>query len=318
MQDPVRGEGRAPPGLKRTSSLRGVACLGLAALLALPSVVGARSFQAGALFEDPRSLLTNYSSTTSLFVAGGTGEMSGWRLGHPGASFGMGVRYHERNGFITGTTMALIQIFAGAMASSAPKSSETWTEGNYRYTRTTYRSEAERQAIMASASSSAAQMFSSPNQSFDLELYSRNVGGDVSGYRATMMVGGFGVGTDSMVDLGFGFGSTTAAVAEDGRYLITHWSYFGIPVRLSVPMGPLLLWAQFDWNWFGHTREARDDRDKAVFAPGSTTELKTAGFPVRLGVSAALLQRVYVEAVALTPSLTSLEFGFTAAAGARF
>ncbi len=292
MKDQLRLRGWAPPGGGPLARLKGIARLGLVALLALPSAVHAKNFQPSALFEDAHSLLTNYSSTTSLFVAGGTGEMSGWRLGHPGAPFGMGVRYQERNGLITGTTMAIIQIFAGAVASSGSKSSETWTEGNYRYTRTTYYGEAERQAIMASASNSAAQMFSSPHQSCDLELYSRNVGGDVSGYRATMMVGGFDVGTDSMVDIGFGFGSTTAAVAQDGRYLITHWAYAGIPVRLSMPLGPVLLWAQFDWNWLGHSREPRENRDKAAFAPGSTTELKTAGFPLRLGASAALLQRV--------------------------
>lgn len=300
---------------RQRATSRVFAATTLGALLLASTPAPARSFRVQSMVEPGVSLMNEYSSTTSLFLVGGTGEFSGWRAGHPLSPVGMGLRYHERNGFITGTIMALLQIFAGAMTAAGPKSVNTYTEGNYRVTETTYYSAAERRAIQERASNSASNMFSSPHQSFDLELYSRNVGGDVSGWRATMMIGGFGDERRYMIDLGLGAGRATAAVAEDGMYLITHWAYFGMPIRFNYAAGPVLIFAQFDWNWLGHTR---GEKVKASIAPGSTFEIHTAGFPLRVGVAAALLGRLYVEAVALTPSLSSGEFGYTAAAGARF
>ncbi len=312
-----QGPARARRGRRAPTRWVAAALAACLALALLPQAAMARRRNMLSLFDNPQSLLRDYSMTASVFVAGGAGEMSGWRSGNPATPFGMGFRYHERNGFITGTVMALFQIMAGAVASSGPKSVNTWTEGNYRYTQTTYYSQAEKQRIMDNASNSASNMMSSPNQSFDLEIYSRNLGGDISGYRATMMLMGFdGPGT-SMIDWGFGFGSATAAVAQDGHYLITDWTYFGIPIRLNVPVGPLLLFAQFDWNWWGHSRGDKIE-GKQTFAPGTTQMIHTAGFPLRVGASTAVLGRLYLEAVALTPSLTSGAFGFTAGAGARF
>ena len=304
---------------KRGGPIRWIAALvALCAMTALlPQTALARRRNMLSLFDDPQSLLREYSMTTSLLVAGGSGDMSGWRSGNPATPLGMGIRYHERNGFITGTVMALIQVFACAMAASGPKSVETWSDSSYRYTRTTYYSQAEKQRIMDNASNSASNMMSSPNQSFDLEIYSRNLGGDISGYRATMMLMGFDGPGKSMIDWGFGFGSATAAVAQDGHYLITDWTYFGIPIRWNVPVGPLLLFAQFDWNWWGHSRGDKM-KGKQTFAAGTTQMIHTAGFPLRIGASAAILGRLYVEAVALTPSITSGAFGYTASAGARF
>ena len=82
-------------------------------------------------------------------------------------------------------------------------------------------------------------------------------------------------------------------------------------------MGPVLLFAQWDWNWFGHSRGDKIE-GKQVFATGTTQVIHTAGFPLRVGASAAVVGRLYLEAVAMTPSVTSGAFGFTAAAGARF
>ncbi len=309
----MRGRRRGSP-----PPWRWLAALALAAAVSLlaPGQAQARRFRSSMVFEDARSLLMNYSATAGVFVVGGGSDISGWRVGSKISPFGMGFRYQERNGFITGTTLGILRMFAGAMAASGPKSVESWDEGNTRYTRTTYYSQAEKQAISAAAANSAARMFASPHQGFDLEIYSRNVGGDASGYRLNMILGGFEMFRGyALLDLGFGWGSVTAAAADEGKYLITNWSYVGMPFRFSYAAGPVVIFGQWDWNWLGHTRS---EKYKATPAKGTTTTLNTAGFPLRVGASTAIFGRLYLEAVAMTPSVTSGAFGFSATAGARF
>ncbi len=200
-----------------------------------PSIAAARSRLS--LVEDGRGLLHSYSATMGL-TYNRSGDFNAWSTGSSLAVEAVGFRYYERNGFITGTILGILRILTAAAAASGPKSSTSWTEGNMRYTRTTYYSEAEKQAMQRSASNSATNMVTSPGQSFDLEIYSRNLGGDASGYKVTMMMGGIklsgrGARAKGMFEIGMGFGSVKSGVASEGKYLITDWSYFGMPFRVS-------------------------------------------------------------------------------------
>jgi len=267
-------------------------------------------------FRDGRSLLHGYSATGGLTMMTGESDLAGWRVSHAARPTAMGYRYYERNGFITGTIVAIMRIMSAAMVSAGPKSYRTWDEGNYRYTETTYYSPAEKRAMQDAASNDAARAFARQGQSFDLEVFSRDLGGDSSGYKLQMMLGGAKLNDGAgMLDFGFGFGDVKSAVADGTQYLITQWNYLGMPIRYSYAVGPAIVYGLFEWNWYGHSRDA--DLKKHDGSSG-TVVLHTAGFPLRLGVATALFGRLYVDAAINTPSLTSGKFGYALSAGARF
>lgn len=133
-------------------------------------------------FEDGRSLLHSYSAIGAVFVEKGQTEFSGWKHDYPLTPVGMGFRYYERNGFVSGTIAAIAISIAGSAAASGPKRVESWESGGYRYTRTTYYSPAERQAMLAATSAAAGGVFGAKHQSFDLQVYSRYFGGNAEGY----------------------------------------------------------------------------------------------------------------------------------------
>lgn len=144
----------------------------LASVLALATLATATPAAAldASLFEEGSSLLQGYSVSGGLFAEMGSGELSGWKYGHALSPTGMGFRYYERNGFISGTIAAIVVMVGGAAAASGPKSTQSWESGGYRYTRTTYYSPAERAAMTAATASAAAGLFGSANQSFDLQI----------------------------------------------------------------------------------------------------------------------------------------------------
>lgn len=268
------------------------------------------------LFEPGSSLLQGYSVSGGVFAEMGSGELSGWKYGHALSPVGMGFRYYERNGFISGTIAAIVVMLGGAAAASGPKSTQTWESGGYRYTRTTYYSPAERAAMTAATASAAAGLFGSANQSFDLQIYSRQLGGNSEGYRINMMLWGLPFADGSgMFDLGFGLASVRSAIGEDGKFLISKYAYVGMPLRLSYAFGPVVAYGHFDWNWFGHSE---DKQYNGLQVNGTTSTALNSEFPWRFGAQAALLGRVYAEAAVTTPELTSLSFGTHVSLGARF
>lgn len=236
----------------------------LTSLLASPPALADAS-----LFEPGSSLLQGYSVSGGIFAEGGSGELSGWKYNHALAPVGMGFRYYERNGFISGTIAAIAVMLGGAAAASGPKSTQSWESGGYRYTRTTYYSPAERAAMSAATASAAAGLFGSANQSFDLQIYSRHLGGNSEGFRMNMMLWGLPFADGSgMFDLGFGWASVRSAVGEDGKFLISKYGYVGMPLRLSYAFGPVVAYGHFDWNWFGHS----DSKEyNSMEVKGSTT-----------------------------------------------
>ncbi|MBM4342122.1 MAG: hypothetical protein FJ100_01950 [Deltaproteobacteria bacterium] len=227
-------------------------------------------------FEDARSLLHSYSAIGGVFTERGQTEFSGWKHGHPLTPVGTGFRYYERNGFVSGTIAAIAISLAGSAAASGPKKVESWESGGYRYTRTTYYSPAERQAMLAATSAAASGIFGAKHQSFDLQVYSRALGGNAEGYKATMLFGVPFADGQGMFDLGFGWGNIKTATGENGQYLITKYTYAGMPFRLNYTFGPLVAYAHWDWNWLGHSNDT--DYNKKENHGGTTSgTTKTAG-----------------------------------------
>lgn len=266
-------------------------------------------------FEPGVSMLQGYSVAMGAFVEGGNNEYSDYRGGNSPNPTSYGFRYYERNGFISGTIAAIAIAVGGAAAASGPKSVERWESGGYRYTRTTYYSPAERAAMTAATSAAAAGAFSIANQSFDLQVFTRHMGGNTEGYKLNMLFGIPFADGHGMFDLGFGLGNVRSAVGEDGKYLISRQDYLGMPMRLSGAFGPLVTFLQFEWNWMAHTDDADNNKGKNT---GTTREVVNYAHPWRLGVQAALFGYLFAEAGLTTPSITSGSMGFTSTLGARF
>jgi len=229
--------------------------------------------------------------------------------------FVTGLRYSERKGHVTGVFFALLNSVAGGLAASSPKSVESWRSGNYIITRTTYRSEAEKQAMLQATAEASEAMMAAEDQSFDLELYMTSLpgGGEASGYKMNMF---FGAELDDsvMLDIGMGFGSVMSRFERDGRETALRMSYWGIPVKLNVAAGPLLLWFQWDWNllgeWSGH-------EPNKIAAP-TAYKKRLTGSHLELGVTTVLFERLMLQASVTTPQIDSGEFGLRASAGLRF
>ncbi len=227
----------------------------------------------------------------------------------------VGVRYSERKGHVTGVFFALLNSIAGGMAASSPKSVETYRSGNYIVTRTTYRSEAERQEMLRQTAAANEAMLAAEDQSYDFEAYMTSLpgGGEVSGFKLNMMFGA-AFGDYVMLDIGMGFGSAVSRFERDGRQTAMQFSYWGMPLKLNVAAGPLLIWFQWDWNWLGEwTGHAPKQQ-----ASATTYKRHNTGSHVELGLTTVLFERLMVQASVVTPEIDSLDFGFRASVGLRF
>lgn len=275
--------------------------LPLALALALPA--------RAQIIHDAEAMLRGHAVWAGGFMESGMGELSGAGV----APTAVGLRYYERQGVIAGTLMGILTAAAAGVAASSPKSVERRREGNWVITKTTYRSAAEQKAITDAGAASAAAMASATNQSFDLQLYMRSLpgGGEASGYRMDMFFGS-PFGDAVMLDVGLGWGSVDSQIQDGDRTVRLKYSYLGMPFRLNVAAGPVLLWGQWDWNWFGHGEpEAPIDEPTRVFR-------EVSPFPIKLGAATNLFGRIYAEGVVSTPSYDSGEFGVRLNAGLRF
>lgn len=270
--------------------------------------------------DDARALLNGYSLTASAVYEGGATDYSAFRSSYAIAPRGVGIRYTERNGLISGTLAGVLVglvIAAGGVAkASGPKKVETWETDTRRYTKTTMYSEDEKAAINQRTSSTASgaggAFIGSPTQSLDVVLYSRNLGGDVSGYHASLTFFSFLATETSRLDLGLMFGSVETATQRDGKNLLTGARSLGIPMRYNQVLGPVLTYLHFDWNWLGM-------REPSPHLEGKTTlSQDVRNMPWRLGASAAIFHRLYLDVAATTPRLMSGDLGFSASVGARF
>ncbi len=279
----------------------------LPAILATPSVARADSGM---------EMMLGYAMHVGVFGEYGRAEYAGGKA-NPGSATAYGFRYYERQGLITGTITAILVIM-GAANEANRTTSESHTENrggtNYRVTTTTaVYSGAERAAIVASGAETASAAFSTRNQSFDLEIYSRNLGGDASGWRMNSFFG-FPF-WKMMFEIGYGMGSIDLAMAKDGQPIYASYAYLGMPMRLDLALGPFWTFLEADWNFFGYGNNAR-----ASALVGNTLLLRNVTvLPWKLGIASNLFDgRLFGEAVLTTPDITSGELAVKGTLGLRF
>lgn len=309
----------APP---RRGPLRGLlGALVLLAMLAGPLVTSPvlAAKPRLALLGDARALLFGYTVTASTFASGGHSDYSGWRADHTAMPRAMGFRYHERNGFVVGTTTAIFYWIVTLVGVSLPKDVKVTSSDEHLYTEHgeyhgkrydyafTFREPHEVNRAMDETAAMARSALLAGNRGFDLEILSRSAGGDVSGYRVAWIIGGFrSVDKGLLFDAGVGFGGAKAAAKGGDGYLITRWKYFGVPMRLWVASGPVLWSIQSDMNLWGMGENYAKLTSEV---DGNTTILQTAGVSLRATAAVTLLGRLYVEGQVMTPSITSGAFG---------
>jgi hypothetical protein len=227
----------------------------------------------------------------------------------------VGLRYTERKGFVTGLFFALLNSIAGGMAANSPKSVRSYRSGNYIITETTYRSEAERQAMLAQTAATSAAMLEAEDQAFEFEIYSHSLpgGGETSGHKLNMYFG-LEIADWLMVDIGLGFGAATSRFERDGVDAVVEFSYLGMPLKANFAAGPMLIYLAWDWNWLGEW--TGHGADKKV--TDATYRRRSTNSHIELGLQTALFERVLLSASMTTPEIDSGEFGFRASAGIRF
>lgn len=258
-------------------------------------------------------LLNGRWMSISPFYGAGGSDLSGSDSGLDPTV--VGLRYSERKGFITGVFFALLMSFAGGVAAASPKSVDYYQSGNTIWEVTTYRSEAEKQALLDETARAADEMMNSEDQSVELELFSKSApgGGESSGYKLNMY---FGVKLNDyfVIDLGLGWGSIDSRFERDGRGVQTHLSYFGLPARLNIAAGPILLQLRYDWNWLGDWSEHKRNK---VDEPNRFTERSTMSY-AEFSASTCLFERLILQG-ALTTSTTNFgDLGYRASVGLRF
>lgn len=263
------------------------------------------------IMEDGVTMMRGYSVMMGGFYELADGKIAAGGQPTPSA---VGIRYYERQGIISGLIMGIVTAGAAGVAANQPKSVTTERRGNWVTTTTTYRSEAEKQQILKEGSERAGRIASASNQSFELDLYMTSLpgGGEATGYELNMFFG-VPMGDDAMFEFGFGAGEVDSEVTDDqDRRVRLGYRYLGMPFRLNYAVGPAMLWAQWDWNWFGHS----DDDHNVEAEDRVIKELRPMTW--ELGLMTNVLGRVFVEVNANTPALTSGRFGFRGSAGLRF
>ncbi len=258
-------------------------------------------------------MMRAYSTYIGTFGEFGRTEYGGGKL-NPGTQSAYGFRYYERQGIITGTVTAILLAMGAAQEANSAKSVESHKSGNYVVTTTTYHSASERAAIMASGTAAAGAAASAKDQSFDLEIFSRNLGGTASGWRMNSYYG-FPFWR-MMFEFGLGLGSIDTALLVKGQSVYSSYAYWGMPMRLDYGGEFAWFFLEADWNFAGYGYRA----NLAPTVKGDALLLRSIDkLPWKLGVASSILGgRIFGEAVATTPGISSAEFAIKTTVGVRF
>ncbi len=231
-----------------------------------------------------------------------------------------GLVLRDRHGATARVIAGTLIVVAAAFAASQPKSveSRSYRSGKYIVTETTttYRSPAEREAIMASAAGGASAVFFSDLADFELEAFGRDRYGygDSSGYKLNMLFGG---GSNKLYfEAGFGWGFVDSLVRKGGESYEIEQSYYGIPFRIGGAISKLNWTATWEWNWAGYKEglktEAGEPDNQGV------RHLEVAHSPLRLEGQIGLFGRIYAQGGVVFPSVKKLDLGYRLSAGFRF
>lgn len=233
-----------------------------------------------------------------------------------------GYRFHERGGFIAGLITGALVYTCLPLLVGTPAGTTTYSgsDGLYDYyTFTTTQSEIDAaSARIGAAQEGGVALMSAPLQSFELEVYQRGWAGtgfgDASGYKVWMMFPVAG-DTDLLFELGWGWSSVQGHVSRGGGELweVDHF-FLGVPLRLSVPFGPLYA----SLTWALNPSALMLDEDEAVRrVKGDRRVWEVRPSPVSVELNGHLGPLVASLGV-VTPGITSLEVGLRASLGMRF
>ncbi|MDC3980744.1 hypothetical protein [Polyangium jinanense] len=269
--------------------------------------------------------------TVGASIRGG-GGLYGSSLGQ-GNPLVTGYRFVERGGFISGLVVGGIFYLLGATVASMPDSASMTTTTDTRtnqygqrevvttnhYTATYDRSPEARQAALDAAEASAKGLVAYRQQSFELDVYTRDWFGsqlgDARGYRMNFL---FTVYTAKrfIIEGGFGFGDVSAIIP--GKDILVEEKFIGIPIRFIVPWGPLYAQAALDLNFRGLDFGALSEEGEVRNVDGrSMTVDPVRPIPLTLSVH-AMLWRLNLSVGVETARPWTGQFGYVATAGARF
>ncbi|GEM_PF-1743926 len=281
-----------------------------------PTTAAARSGEMR-LFTPGFELMTGYSVNVGYFYETGPSDLrpagADVMKGNPVST---GLTYYERQGLISGYLIAIAAAAAGSYGNSLPKKTTYTRKGSWVVERKYYLSPEARAKADKDVADRSARIGSASNQSFEFMVYMRSLPGttgETSGYRLNMFFG-IPIKNEYMLDLGFGWGKADAWWKVDGVDYRAEWIYVGMPFRFNIPLPIALAWIQWDWNWWGHGEPDYEyrDADKTRFFRQATP------FPVRIGLTTAILDRIHAEFQVVTPSLMSFEFAYRITVGAKF
>ncbi|MDI1443111.1 hypothetical protein [Polyangium sp. 6x1] len=269
--------------------------------------------------------------TVGASIRGG-GGLYGSSLGQ-GNALVTGYRFVERGGFISGLVVGGIFYLLGATVASMPDSVSTSTSTETRtnqygqsetvttttYTGTYNRSPEARQATLDAAEASAKGLIAYRQQSFELDVYTRDWFGsdlgDARGYRMNFLFTVY-TGKRFIIEGGFGFGDVSAIVP--GKDILVEEKYIGIPIRFIVPWGPLYAQAALDLNFRGLDFGALSEEGEVRQVDGrSMTVDPVRPIPLTLSIN-AMLWRLHLSVGVETARPWTGQFGYVATAGARF
>ena len=282
-------------------------CLSIAVLVA-PRIASAED---GGIFTNGWDLMTGYHVSAGYFYETGPSDLRPYgRDEFQGNPLSTGIRYYERQGIISGYLIGIVTALAGAYSNTLPVRTETTRHGNWIETKTYYKSAAQRARDNQRTADRSARIAGATNQSFQFETYMRSLPGpqgNSSGYRLNMFFGKT-FSNKYMLDFGFGFGRVDSLWKENGIEYRSEWLYAGMPFRFNIPFSVALLYVQWDWNWLGHGDPYYEYKDK----PQDPTRIfaESTPFPLRAGVTLALLKRIHAEIQVITPSALSFEFAY--------
>lgn len=273
---------------------------------------------ADSIFEDGGSLGTGFAIEVGGVQYLGSSEFASTVAGLSPNVQGLVLR--DRHGATARVIAGTFIVVAAAFAASQPKSveSKSYRSGDYIVTETTttYRSPAEREAIMASAGGAASGVFFSDLADFELEAFGRDRFGygDSSGYKLNMLFGG---GTNKLYfEAGFGWGFVDSLVNKGGETFEIEQSYYGVPFRIGGAISKLNWTATWEWNWAGHKEDLKTEASDPDMQ--GVRHLEVAHFPLRLEGEIGLFGRVYAQGGLVFPSVKKLDLGYRLSAGFRF
>ncbi len=235
-----------------------------------------------------------------------------------------GFTLRERSGILSGLVTGALVFGLAAAGASAP--TVTVTEGQRNpdtgrsYETWTYEtpSPGATGEHVSAAAHGAGGLASLRGQQFELDVYQRgwagSGSGDASGYKLNMLFSPV-LSEHLWVMVGWGWGSVHTHVQDPGFEPVdVEYFYFGVPVRVVVPISFLALSATWEWNIADHFTSERESVTED--ADGFLKRVEVRPHPLMLDAQAAW-GPLFIGGGVEASRLPDFEFGYRAMAGWR-